>query len=268
MELRSTPIQCPLCLNPHFEGVDALRATLVAVATSLLKCPVCVETVVGLDKLTIHLFAHVASEEQGNKKDAVVDGVPVPNDSQQIIAEEIDKSIDRIQSTELTSIPSCNTEDDLQQKPEDLEVVRCDICNFCFTDKNILDMHQKLLHQTSPDKKGVYSYHCHLCSKKFKMRGSLMVHLRVAHYGFWSNNAESTESIAEPVESKKSEDKNGTIEESKNAQTTTKVLDNKQWECDVCSKMFTTKYFLKKHKRLHTGNFVIEHNNLFLGNTV
>ncbi|XP_050729827.1 zinc finger protein 628-like isoform X2 [Eriocheir sinensis] len=28
---------------------------------------------------------------------------------------------------------------------------------------------------------------------------------------------------------------------------------NKQWECDVCKKSFTTKYFLKKHKRLHTG---------------
>ncbi|KAK7070459.1 hypothetical protein SK128_002723 [Halocaridina rubra] len=30
-------------------------------------------------------------------------------------------------------------------------------------------------------------------------------------------------------------------------------MDAKQWECDVCKKSFTTKYFLKKHKRLHTG---------------
>jgi hypothetical protein len=29
--------------------------------------------------------------------------------------------------------------------------------------------------------------------------------------------------------------------------------DAKSWECDVCKKSFTTKYFLRKHKRLHTG---------------
>lgn len=32
-----------------------------------------------------------------------------------------------------------------------------------------------------------------------------------------------------------------------------KTHEGKQWECDTCSKMFTTKYFLKKHKRLHSG---------------
>ncbi|CAL4122397.1 unnamed protein product [Meganyctiphanes norvegica] len=31
------------------------------------------------------------------------------------------------------------------------------------------------------------------------------------------------------------------------------IKDWKQWECDICKKSFTTKYFLKKHKRLHTG---------------
>ncbi|KAL7294544.1 hypothetical protein TKK_0012071 [Trichogramma kaykai] len=29
--------------------------------------------------------------------------------------------------------------------------------------------------------------------------------------------------------------------------------DSKQWECDVCCKLLNTKYFLKKHKRLHSG---------------
>lgn len=32
--------------------------------------------------------------------------------------------------------------------------------------------------------------------------------------------------------------------------------DERVHECDICSKRFTTKYFLKKHKRLHTGKCV------------
>ena len=33
------------------------------------------------------------------------------------------------------------------------------------------------------------------------------------------------------------------------------LQDSKCWECDVCRKTFTTKYFLRKHKRLHTGDY-------------
>ncbi|CAH2068881.1 unnamed protein product, partial [Iphiclides podalirius] len=74
------------------------------------------------------------------------------------------------------------------------------------------------------------------------MRGSLMVHLRVAHYGF--SSVPSTDSTTDNTEKK--------------ATTEEKPLpvgrnDGKQWQCDVCRKSFTTKYFLKKHKRLHTG---------------
>ncbi|XP_017776882.1 PREDICTED: zinc finger protein 664-like [Nicrophorus vespilloides] len=193
-------ISCPLCLKPHFDGVDTLRLTLIAAATSQITCPVCNESLMGLDKLTIHLFSHI------------------------------------------TSISKTVPEPVVEAKKE----IRCDICNFTFSDENILDMHQKLLHQTQADKKtGIYNYHCHLCSKKFKMRGSLMVHLRVAHYGFGHNDngLEKLENLVSEAKSKRSLD--GKVEESK-----TSV---KQWSCDVCSKLFTTKYFLKKHKRLHTG---------------
>ncbi|KAL9888811.1 uncharacterized protein ACN427_008327 [Glossina fuscipes fuscipes] len=41
---------------------------------------------------------------------------------------------------------------------------------------------------------------------------------------------------------------------SNNCNNSLSSLENpKIWDCEVCSKSFTTKYFLKKHKRLHTG---------------
>ena len=79
-------------------------------------------------------------------------------------------------------------------------VIRCDICGFAFEDSSILAIHHQLVHcmesrsatpshrievsdgcklgHTSGEK---HQFPCHLCSKAFKMRGSLMVHLRVAH---------------------------------------------------------------------------------------
>ncbi|KAK9680134.1 Zinc finger, C2H2 type [Popillia japonica] len=109
-------------------------------------------------------------------------------------------------------------------------------------------MHQKLLYQTQVDAKtGQSSYHCHLCSKKFKMRGSLMVHLRVAHYGFANQKLDGcdTKTVNNPSN-----------DAAKNGDKIEKTAEGKQWVCDVCSKQFTTKYFLKKHKRLHTGKLI------------
>ncbi|KAG5866533.1 hypothetical protein JTB14_004171 [Gonioctena quinquepunctata] len=231
-------LSCPVCSKPHFEGVDALRTTLVTVATSLVTCPVCCETLMGLDKLTIHLFSHISNATVS--KNTIEDNV----------RNEIDKSIENA---------SKSADEVAPEVVPASETLKCDICNFSFTDKNILEMHQKLLHQTSPDRKtGTYSYHCHLCSKKFRMRGSLMVHLRVAHYGFSRidstitgscNNKSDDDSAVTPVDSERRVEDIKSLHKNVSARPS----DNKQWECDVCSKMFTTKYFLKKHKRLHTG---------------
>ncbi|KAJ3655061.1 hypothetical protein Zmor_014204 [Zophobas morio] len=224
-------LSCPLCLKPHFQGVESLRSSLISVATSHLTCPVCNESLLGLDKLTIHLFTHITDSSVSAKYN---------EESEMAKSEkEINESINSLNKSLVEN---------------DNDHIKCDICSFTFTDRTILDMHQKLLHQTLPDKNtGLYSYHCHLCSKKFKKRGSLMVHLRVAHYGFghqssenWNNSPESPQQTTRSV--------NMDVTASpKNPHEQIKIQDNKQWECDVCSKMFTTKYFLKKHKRLHTG---------------
>lgn len=219
------PLSCPLCLKPHFEGVDALRSTLISVATSRLTCPVCQESLMGLDKLTIHLFSHVDHQNTENAEgDAQVapesQGNPAADEPMQMDCQGVEKD----------------------------KCLYCDICNFCFNDESILEMHQKLLHQTLPDQAGNYNYHCHLCSKKFKMRGSLMVHLRVAHYGFGHNGNREAQG-----DDGQGGVKGGPIGVSNGTREKMQASGNKQWECDICAKMFTTKYFLKKHKRLHTG---------------
>ncbi|XP_076271059.1 uncharacterized protein LOC143202936 isoform X2 [Rhynchophorus ferrugineus] len=261
-------LSCPLCSKPHFEGVNALRTTLVSVATSPLMCPVCKETLMGLDKLTIHLFRHVNDNTFGASVQSLnYDGADT--NQVQYLPDEVNETEEKrniindacediavvpcegmVNKNDGCPSPSRPTSPALGAIGE--ETVACDICSFTFSDRNILDMHQKLLHQTIPDQKtGQYSYHCHLCSKKFRMRGSLMVHLRVAHYGF-SNHIDLPSHMINK-DGRKSNEPNPEMDPDTGEKGQVRSPEYKQWSCDVCAKMFTTKYFLKKHKRLHTG---------------
>ncbi|XP_014471212.1 PREDICTED: uncharacterized protein LOC106742600 [Dinoponera quadriceps] len=136
---------------------------------------------------------------------------------------------------------------------------RCDVCGFHFPDVNILTLHQQLVHEQESENasggKVLKNYSCHLCSKVFKMRGSLMVHMRVVHIGhnLGSLPKDGQIEVAHgevgyncPTCGKRFKKEQHVIQH-------LKTHEGKQWECDVCSKMFTTKYFLKKHKRLHSG---------------
>nr|XP_014089520.1 zinc finger protein 2 [Bactrocera oleae] len=67
----------------------------------------------------------------------------------------------------------------------------CDICEFTFRDEELRDMHFRLVHQNVNNNSGELTastacstepdFKCHLCSKTFKMKGSLRVHLKVVH---------------------------------------------------------------------------------------
>lgn len=104
-------ISCPLCSHPHFDDVDTLRITLVNLSTSSITCPVCSESFFGLEKFTNHLFDHVSDK----------------NDSKEILQNEIDKRIDSISE-------SRKTEESVKTPPVE-EIIKCDICNFSFTDR-------------------------------------------------------------------------------------------------------------------------------------
>ncbi|XP_068981599.1 zinc finger protein 222-like isoform X2 [Bombus flavifrons] len=138
---------------------------------------------------------------------------------------------------------------------------RCNICGFHFPDHNILLLHKQLIHMINEKDLNVMpenllkNYSCHLCSKVFKMRGSLMVHMRVAHMGYNLGSLVrggqielilNENKFSCPTCGKK-------FKKEQHVMQHLKTHEAKQWECDVCNKMFTTKYFLKKHKRLHSG---------------
>ncbi|XP_014212716.1 uncharacterized protein LOC106642451 [Copidosoma floridanum] len=149
---------------------------------------------------------------------------------------------------------------------------RCDVCGFSFPDRTILTLHKQLVHmirakdaKTTPET-ATKNYPCHLCAKVFKMRGSLMVHMRVAHPNISAAirrelNAQQQESGGNEQDSEAPDIEGGyncpicgkNFKKEQHVAQHLKVHDGKQYECDECSKQFTTKYFLKKHKRLHSG---------------
>lgn len=104
-------ISCPLCSHPHFNDIDTLRLTLVNILTSSITCPVCSQKFSGLEKFSNHLFDHISER----------------NDSKEILQNEIDKRIDSISG-------SRKVEDNVEVL-QVVEMIKCDICNFSFTDR-------------------------------------------------------------------------------------------------------------------------------------
>ncbi|KAK0172230.1 hypothetical protein PV328_005575 [Microctonus aethiopoides] len=138
---------------------------------------------------------------------------------------------------------------------------RCNICSFHFPDQNILMLHKQLVHMIDENaingkaEVTLKNYPCYLCPKVFKMRGSLMVHMRVAHSGYnlgpLTNGKDVDQVCGDNGFNCPTCGKN--FRKEQHVTQHLKTHEGKQWGCDVCSKMFTTKYFLKKHKRLHSG---------------
>ncbi|CAD0195403.1 unnamed protein product [Chrysodeixis includens] len=282
MSADAASLPCPVCShNSVFDSVQALRDRLIHVSTNKILCPVCQEEVFGLDKLTIHLFSHVKLLTKGvEEKDRAPppkDKANLPNPTTAQLKKPKTSVVKNKTPSSAANTPvkfvkiypklpviSVNTIPviDISRNKESVQGIEpvyvkseaalvqtnttCNICGLQFIDANILKMHRCLIHNIDENANQNFTrYHCHLCPKNFKMRGSLMVHLRVAHIGFLSGNCNDTNAskTAGGTNSEQQDEKLSHLERN----------DNKQWQCEVCRKCFTTKYFLKKHKRLHTG---------------
>ncbi|KAJ6635985.1 Zinc finger protein [Pseudolycoriella hygida] len=260
-EMCSNTLPCPLCCQPNFQSIDSLRISLVNVTNRPLECPICCDVLYGLDKLTIHLFSHslnqeIPAETKNTKYDEGVTNVDLFIPSSDAKSESTDDNHFFNQLNQLNDSEN-------KEKPSNKTFIepQCDICGSTFRSTELHQMHMKLVHEvcdetghrngsTTGEKCSKNYFPCHLCSKTFKMKGSLRVHLKVVHSfgktghigltildGQGSNNA--TESHATDVLCA--------------AENKLNNVEVKAWECDICAKSFTTKYFLKKHKRLHTG---------------
>lgn len=270
----STVLPCPLCCQPNFQSVDSLRISLVNVTNRPLECPICCDVLYGLDKLTIHLFSHTLnSVETDNPLDKKFDKSNVDLLTQ--AKGPCETKIETLCNENISQQPnhwneSClSTEDKgkLSNKTTESKIEpKCDICGSNFRTFELHRMHLKLVHEVSDEviqnndllhgeKDSKNGFPCHLCSKVFKMKGSLRLHLRVFHsFGragriclpILDGFQQTTVSTNNATDSYGNDGLH-------NAENKLNNVEVKAWECDICAKSFTTKYFLKKHKRLHTG---------------
>jgi KRAB domain-containing zinc finger protein len=281
----SEDLKCPLCSVSNFPNIETFKLSLIKVNSKPIKCPLCDEILLGLDKLTIHLFGHsLPSDEK-----VIAPLVPPP------------KAIKKDTKTKQNRIKTVKVSSPL--KPAD-EKFRCEICGFVFVDEHLLNLHLSLVHNfTSPNndednvqssKTEIKKFSCHFCSKVFKMKGALRIHIRVAHMKFHDQNKKQI-NIADYLKNQKTSIDQCTIKTemlslqdpqpyspeyyhqkspsiassplsyivpspqgSLNGDKERKTADKsaKVFECNECKKSFTTKYFLKKHKRLHTGTLL------------
>lgn len=310
-------ISCPLCSQPNFPNIDSLRISLVSVTNRPLLCPICNEIQMGLDKLTIHLLSHTikitnescvrkCSPELSEKiesklnKFLIVNNDRINNDSSRPMTCTADKQNDN------KEFCSASIFGNMYATKRNVFKLDCHICGCTFRTHELQQMHMQLVHEifsndttNSMDIKSIGTadsmsrkttpFQCDLCSKQFKMKGSLRLHSRMVHghpscarktdstsdftesstptTGFAENNhqttsiefnfaQQATNSIAEKsnLENLKV---NGTISKTEvddgSSNDAPASGEDRLFECDVCTKCFTTKYFLKKHKRLHTG---------------
>lgn len=209
----SSLLSCPLCCLSSFPDLETFKLNLIKVNSKPIKCPfpTCDEILLGLDKLTIHLFGHSLpaeelSQPQIHAKRAIEPKLCDLNELEPVQHKEIN-----IIKAKTSAIPLLNHHvkstgvSSTSTVTSGESTLRCEICGFVFYDENLLSLHLSLVHnflpsyrehvemtnnviencaisnnpnlsQTSEGEAGeeIKKFHCHLCSKHFKMKGEHM----------------------------------------------------------------------------------------------
>ncbi len=103
-----------------------------------------------------------------------------------------------------------------------------------------------------------FFFRCTDCFKGFDNQTALLLH-SVCHLK--EHGRTTTATTTRTTKTSKSKSKTATLsapnkDEPSQPVSPDPVNNSKHWECEICHKSFTTKYFLKKHNRLHTGTLV------------
>ncbi|XP_076233721.1 uncharacterized protein LOC143178772 isoform X4 [Calliopsis andreniformis] len=345
-------LMCPLCSQPGFLTLDSLRTGLISVATRPLTCPVCNDLLLGIDKLTIHLFSHTINLNGNSTIESPIHTTIVTTTNNNL------PTVHNLQNSDLqTTFLNTFSENNLNiqnslQSSKNLQTtkdIKASISNsrICIQDQNVSlnntvqvtclsnlscgnekvdiihdicennEIMQKLekdslhtlqgttklnyttqyysndvkhvnlmQHQVQGEhgniqafKSWIQDQHCEqqtsIKENASKLKSSMdnekpcsnkqNYSEEMTRNEFPNNTTICANGSLERLSSKKdthdnslpicNETQNQTHQEDQEQHVIQhlKTHEAKQWECDVCSKMFTTKYFLKKHKRLHSG---------------
>lgn len=356
-------LSCPLCCQSCFSSVDLLRTSLISIINRPLICPICNDVQHSLDNLATHLTQHIDVPSQIghtelNDTDNVIHNININNTTAKSESgvNHFEISIERKCNENITQkldtlSPICiKVNDDNQpiinEKTDQIiqpsllsSLFICNLCNCSFRTQELQQMHMQLVHEinirtSNEECSKLANAHiisssmlqCYLCPKRFKMIGSLRLHVRMVHGvshvppsqklpavicetgGKSSNNLVhstgkemgtgdliqsttalhvnstnlplgrnnqcdyySNYSVSDVVSfgctvdtEQNDQDTASSSNGNNNSKETITNTEDRVHKCDICNKRFTTKYFLKKHKRLHTGKCEIKNERIIM----
>lgn len=166
-------LACPLCCSSSFPNIETFKLNLIKVNSKPIKCPLCNEVLLGLDKLTIHLFGHQIHGSEDNPfayaTEEKVTEVP--------LAATKPKKEPKAKQNRTKAVKNSSP---LISPPD--ENFGCELCGFVFVQEALLDLHLSLVHNFTPgndderesaqsSRAEIQKFQCHLCTKHFKMKG-------------------------------------------------------------------------------------------------